>query len=103
MAVGRGNVDGPVAGAADIAGPPRFECLIRSNFGAEVMAAGRTGIHGLAELVCETFSRKVILLLGNPFLEAEMRSNDEFRHGLLRSLFNYLGSAAVKAHTTRAN
>jgi hypothetical protein len=35
-----------------------------------------------AELVIEAFGGEIPLLLGDPFLQPEMRSNDEFRHGL---------------------
>ena len=41
VAVGGGDVHGPVAGAADVAGAARFQCLIGADLIAELMAAAR--------------------------------------------------------------
>jgi len=69
-----------VAGAADIAGAARFQRLIGADLVADVVAAARSGIHGLAELVVETFGGEIAFLLGDPFVQPEMRRDDEFRH-----------------------
>ena len=83
MAVGGGDVHRPVAGAADVAGAARFQRLIGADLVAELMAAARARIQGFAELVVETLGGEIALLLGDPFLQPEMRSDDEFRHGFL--------------------
>ena len=81
MAVGGGDVHGPVAGAADVAGAAGFQRLVGADLVAELMAAAGGRIHGLAEFVIEALGGEIPFLLGDPFLQAEMRSDDEFCHG----------------------
>src|SRR6202043_4271806 len=74
------DVHGPMTGAADIASAAGFERLIGADLVADVMAAARSRIHGLAELVVEAFGGEIAFLLGDPFVQPEMRRDDEFRH-----------------------
>jgi len=64
-----------------IAAAAGFERLIGADLAAELMAAGGGRIHGLAKFVVETLGGEIALHLGDPFLQPEMRSDDEFRHG----------------------
>src|SRR6185437_8119439 len=57
------------------------------------LAARRT--NQLAEFVVEAFLAEVVLLFGDPFLQAEMRFNQEFRH-LKSSL------SAILAHVSQS-
>jgi len=80
---GRGrDIDGPVAGAADIGAAALLQRLIGADpLAARVMVlpAGRADL--LAKLVIEALGREVPLLLGDPFLQSKMRLYDEFAHG----------------------
>jgi hypothetical protein len=80
VAVRGGDVDGPVAGAADVG----LAALLDALEGAfidlvVVLALGRTD--QLAKLIVEPFVAEVALLLGHPFLQTEMRFDHEFGHG----------------------
>src|SRR5215831_865140 len=57
-----------------------------------MVVSGIPRIHGFAELVLETLSRKISLFLGNPFLQPEMRRDDEFAHFGFLSLFPSLST-----------
>ena len=81
MPARRGDVDRPMAGAADIGGAPGLKRLV----GADLLAAlvvmppfGRAD--QLAKLVIEPFVPEIALFLGDPFLKPEMRLDDEFGH-----------------------
>jgi hypothetical protein len=83
VAIRSRDVDGPVAGAAYVRLASFLERLKGADFVALVvnLAGGRT--HQLAEFVVQAFLAEIILLLRNPFLQAEMRFDDEFRHVVL--------------------
>ena len=83
MAVGGRNVDGPVAGAAHIRLTAFLERL-EGALAAFVMdlAVGRA--HQLTEFIVEALLTEIVLLLRHSFLQAEMRFNQEFRHGFLQ-------------------
>ena len=62
---------------------PASKRLIGADLVAELWPLPDARIHRLAEFVIETFGGEIALLLGDPFLQPEMRRDDEFRHGLL--------------------
>ncbi len=70
-----------MAGAADIAGAAGFERLIGAHLVADVMARAAARIHGLAEFVIEPLGGEIALLLRDPFVQPEMRRDDEFGMG----------------------
>ena len=72
-----------MAGAAHIAGAALLEGLIGADLVAEMVRRSRLRAHGLAELVVEPFGGEIALFLGDPFLQAEMRRDDEFAHRFL--------------------
>ena len=80
VAIGGRDVDGPVAGAAHVRLAAFLERLIGADLVALVvnLAVGRA--HQLAEFVFEAFLAEIVLLLRHPFLQAEMRFDEEFRH-----------------------
>jgi hypothetical protein len=75
-----------MAGAADIGLTPRLERLIGADLVALVVMAATGRSDMLAELVIETLSGEVALFFGDPFLQPEMRLDDEFWHGFLHSI-----------------
>ncbi len=76
----RRHVHGPVTGAAHVACPAPLERLVGADRVAEVMLLRIPRFERGAELVIEAFRREIALLLGDPFLEAHVRGNDELRH-----------------------
>ena len=81
VAGGRGDPDGPVAGAAHVGRPARLERLVGAHLVAAVVDLAVRRLDQLAEDVVEALRREVALLLGDPFLQAEVRLDDELRHG----------------------
>src|SRR5262245_37700885 len=81
MAAGGGDIDRPMAGAADVG----FAALGDRLEGADLAGHGVMGAaarpNELAEFVVEAFAGEVALLLGHPFLQAEVRFDDELGHG----------------------
>src|SRR5215475_9425077 len=83
MTVGGGDVDGPVAGAADVGLASVLDALEGALIDlVVVLALGRAD--QLAEFIVEPLGAEIALLLGDPFLQAEMRFDHEFRHASLR-------------------
>ena len=79
MALGRRDVDGPVAGAAHVGLAALLEGLIGADLVALCRATLPSGrLHFLAEFVVQAFVLEVALLLGDPFLQPEVRLDDEF-------------------------
>ena len=58
-----------------------------ADLGALVVNLAVGLAHHLAELVVESFFPEIILLLGYPFLQPEVRFDDEFGHGFLLVCF----------------
>src|SRR5690349_13222561 len=81
MAPGGGDVDGPMAGAADVGLAALFERLEGADPVALVVDTALGRLHRLMEDVIEALVVEIVFLLRDPFLEAEMRLDDEFRHG----------------------
>src|SRR5262245_25931306 len=78
------DVDGPMAGGAHVAGAALLEGLVGADLVAQVMdlAVLRRGL--LAKLVSEPLRGEIALFLGHPFVQPEMRGDDELGHvGLL--------------------
>src|SRR5262245_19213539 len=69
-----------MAGAADVALAALFERLESANPVASVVNAALGRLDRLAEDVIEAFVPEIAFFLGDPFLKAEMRLDDEFRH-----------------------
>ena len=75
-----------MAGAAHA----RLAALLERLEGADLVAlgvdfaAGRA--HLFAEFVVEAFGAEISFFLGHPFLQAEMRFDQKFRHGCLPGL-----------------
>src|ERR1700751_2621580 len=90
MSIGRRDVDGPVTGAADVGLASLLDALEGAFIHLVVVLAFRRADQ-LAEFIVEPFGAEIALLLGNPFLQAEMRFDHEFRHASLRS------GAAIRA------
>src|SRR5215471_8262452 len=69
-----------MAGAADVGFPPGLNHMIGADLvlGVVVLAVGR--LHKLEEFVIQAFGLEVALLFRDPFVQAEMRLDDEFRH-----------------------
>src|SRR5262249_26823399 len=80
MAPRGGDVDGPMAGAADLGRAALFERLEGADPVALVVNAALGRLDHLPEDVIEAFVAEIVFLLGYPFLKAEMRLDDEFRH-----------------------
>src|SRR4051794_30596217 len=72
-----------MAGAGDIGLTAGLYQMIGAAFVCGLMVLAVRRLHQLKELVIEAFGSKVALLLGHPFLQAEMRFDDEFGHGFL--------------------
>ena len=84
MALRRGHVDGPVAGAVDVRRAALLECLIGAGLRTVlVVRLALGGFDGLLEHVVEALVAEVALLVGDPFLQPEVRLDDELllRHG----------------------
>src|SRR5438067_13040202 len=80
MAPGGGDVDGPMAGAADVGLATLFERLEGADPVALVMDIALGRLDHLLEDVIEALVAEIVFLLRDPFLKAEMRLDDEFRH-----------------------
>src|SRR5689334_5112920 len=92
MALGGRDIDGPVAGAADVGLPTLLDTLERAFIGLVVVAAlGRAD--QFAELVVEPLGAEIALLLRHPFLQAEMRFDHKLRHLLLPGFASCAGAA----------
>src|SRR6476660_1749224 len=70
-----------MAGAAYIRFAPLFDALEGALIDLVVMLAGRRADQ-FAEFVVEAFGAEIALFLGNPFLQPEVRFDDEFAHGV---------------------
>src|SRR6185312_17091269 len=79
VAPGSGDVDGPVTGAADVALASLLDAL-EGAFVRLVVVLAFAGADQLAEFIVEPLGAKIALLLGDPFLQPEMRFDHEFRH-----------------------
>ncbi len=62
---------------------PFLDRLKGADLGALVVNLAVGLAHHFAELVVEPFFAEIILLLGDPFLQPEVRFDDEFSHGFL--------------------
>src|SRR6059058_2004775 len=80
MAPGGGDVDGPMAGAADVGLAALFERLEGADPVALVVDTALGRLDHLLEDVIEALVAEIVFLLRDPFLKAEMRLDDEFRH-----------------------
>jgi hypothetical protein len=76
-----GHVDGPVAGAAHVGAAALLERLEGADLVAFVVMLAVGGFDQLAKFVVETFLGEIALVVGDPFLQAEVRFDQEFRHG----------------------
>ena len=85
VAGGRRHADGPVAGAAHIGRAAFLERLEGADLVALVMVRAVARLDQFPKFVVEARVLEVALLLGDPFLQAEMRLDDEFFfcHGAL--------------------
>src|SRR5690349_19553929 len=102
MAVRRRHVHRPMAGAADIGCAPFLDALKGAFIGLVVMLAGGRADQ-FAEFVIEAFGAEIALLLGNPFLQAKVRFDDEFAHGISpcsASFLNFYLTAAYPIDVT---
>ena len=81
-----GDVHRPVARAADVTAASLLEGLVGAHLvGGGVLFRRVPGAVVVAELVVEALVAEVALLLGDPFLQPEVRRDHEFRHrGLLK-------------------
>src|SRR6185295_14829083 len=77
--------------AAHVRLAPLLERLIRADPRALVVNFAVRGLDLLAEHVVEPLVREVTLLLGHPFLQSEMRIDDE------RSVAHWTGAGASAA------
>jgi len=78
VAGGSGDVHGPVAGAAHVAGAALLDTLVSAALvrsGVFFRHVARTVV--VAEFVIEAFGLEVALFLGHPFLQPEVRGNHE--------------------------
>jgi hypothetical protein len=87
LALRRRDADGPVTRAAYRRLAPTFERLERTDLVAPVVVPAVAGLDQLLEHVVETCVPEVPLLVGNPFLQAEMRLDDEGRFNHFRPPF----------------
>jgi hypothetical protein len=71
------DVDGPVAGAADVGGAALLKSLKSADAVAEVVPFAVGRVEFVAEGVIEAFLAKVALFFGDPFLKPHVRSDDE--------------------------
>src|SRR4029079_14753859 len=81
VALGGGDVHGPMAGAGEVGLPAALEGLHRAHLVAKLLRRAVARLHQLAELVVEPLVLEVTLLLSDPFMQAEMRFDDEFLFG----------------------
>jgi hypothetical protein len=54
--------------------------LVGADLVAEMVTLALVRGHGLAELIVESFGFEVALFLGHPFVQPEMRADDELGH-----------------------
>src|SRR5262245_21732069 len=95
---GRGrHADRPVTGAAHVSSASLLEGLKGADLVALVVDLPVGRLHKLAELVVEPLGLEVSLLLGHPFLQAEMGLDDEPCHGAVSSLVAFLLSSLSTA------
>jgi len=81
VTLGCGDVDGPVAGAADVGVAALLDVLVGADLVRRRMRLGEVlTLEGLAELVIEAFRFEIALLLSHPFMEPEVRRDEEFGH-----------------------
>src|SRR5215813_3079039 len=81
---GRGrDVDGPVTGGAHVALAPSCDRLIGPDAIAEMLLPGVLRADGRTKFVVETLLGEIALFFGNPFLQPEVRRDDELGHGRL--------------------
>ena len=74
VALGCGDVDGPVAGAAHVAVAARFDVLVGADLVRRGVRVGEVlAFESLAELVIEAFGLEIALFLRNPLMQAEVR------------------------------
>src|SRR6476660_10620112 len=69
-----------MARTADVRLAAFFKLLIGADFVALVVNLSVGCAQQLAEFVFESFLAEVVFLFGHPFLQAEMRFDEEFRH-----------------------
>jgi hypothetical protein len=83
VTLGGRDIHRPVAGAGDIGLAPRLERLHGADLVALVvlLAVGRAD--EFAKFVVEAFVGEIAFVVRDPFLKAEMRLDDELRHGRL--------------------
>src|SRR5690242_7315005 len=74
-----------MTGAAHVRAVTLLEHLVRADLGALIVDLPVRGSHLLLVDVLEAFRGEVSLLLGDPFLKAEVRFDDEFAHGNILS------------------
>src|SRR5262245_52862859 len=74
------DADRPMAGAAHVGGTALLEGLEGADLVALVVMRSAGRLNKLAELVVEAGFPEVALLLGNPFLQPEMRLDHELAH-----------------------
>src|SRR5215469_3388710 len=101
MAFSGRDVDGPMTGTADVAGAALLDRLKGADLVAELMALPGARIHGLAEFIIEPFIAEIAFLFGDPFLQPEVRCDDEFAHGFLRDLIRFSKRHRASPHCGR--
>jgi hypothetical protein len=69
-----------VASATDIGFASLLDALERALIGLAVMLS-LGGTDQLAKFIIEAFGAEIAFLLGDSFLQAKVRLNDEFAHG----------------------
>src|SRR5262249_40086045 len=106
LALGGGDADGPVAGATDVRGAAALEALHRADLVTlvVVLPVGRLG--QFLGVVVESCLLEVALLLGPPFLQPEVRFDDEFLLGHVKtpvvgSCLGWLSSSPTAAPDAR--
>ena len=80
MAARGRDIDGPVAGAADVGLAALLDALEGAVIDLVVVLA-LGGADQLAEFVVEALVAEIALFLGDPFLQPEMRFDHELGHG----------------------
>src|SRR5262249_4756931 len=78
LALGGRDADGPMAGAAHIRLAPTLKTLHGADLVAFVVVRPASRLDQFLKNVVEAFVLEVALLLRHPFLQAEMRLDDEF-------------------------
>ena len=91
------HVDRPVAGAGDVGLAALLDRLEGADLAALGVVGAAAGADQLAELVVEALGAEVALLLGDPFLQTEVRLDDELAAHRLLSKF----SASAPINVTR--